>query len=752
MIRTLTAFFLLCTASYAVGFEVPNGTVETTTQTLSAAGDTGLIEAGGTISVDNVNGVESTAADTELLNNGLIVTTGTAIGVSGSGAAPNFKITNNGTIKTNDANSSAIETSGANAQVINNSFITTGGGSSSGIDTQGDGSLVLNRGTVSTVEASAPGLRNEGVGSTVINTGLVTTELGPGFFNAGTDTIMTNTGTISGGTGEAIANTAQRTQVFNRGSLLKTGDDAAVVSNTEAFFQVINTGPIRSEGINSPGISSNSDGFQAINSGSIVTEGTTSIGIDFGVGTTFDVANFGFISTIGNAAHGIRIAGNEVLLTNTGAISVVGTNADAVSIVGGADVLFTNRGTVVAQGTGGDGVSGGGTNIHVVNSGTIVSTQANALNFAGASPTLTLLRGSNLQGAVQATNPLALNVQNGLNLALTLGSGSFDALNIDAPFAQVGNTIAVLDPAGFAMQSDILADLSDTFLGGVYRYRTAFPCRCFSPCCSSFWIEGLGSYRERDKQNLSCYTVQQAGFRAGFDIPLWFGDVGIFGGLSYGEGLISQRTQKTAIRAYVGGLTYEWLSCDRFFGAAVVAGYSKLGNTRYVMNNLAAGGVDHADACPRGLFLSPEITYAQAFPKLWCSPILNATARYAGFFFGNYAENGSIADLSVNHRRVQLATLRGEVSVPVCICFLEMEPYIGVAGRFQVDGQEVETRLLGEKLQFEAGLPKNIALFVAGFRGSKSVRCFELILNVEANFDSEHSCRIFGEGGIGFGF
>ena len=90
--------------------------------------------------------------------------------------------------------------------------------------------------------------------------------------------------------------------------------------------------------------------------------------------------------------------------------------------------------------------------------------------------------------------------------------------------------------------------------------------------------------------------------------------------------------------------------------------------------------------------------------------------------------------------------------MPVCICFLEMEPYIGVAGRFQVDGQEVETRLLGEKLQFEAGLPKNIALFVAGFRGSKSVRCFELILNVEANFDSEHSCRIFGEGGIGFGF
>ncbi len=752
MTRLLATFFLSCIAAHAVGFEVPNGTIETTTQTLATAGDTGLIEAGGTISVDNVNGVESTAEDTEVLNNGLIATTGTSIGISGSVAATNFKITNNGTIKTDDLNSSGIETNGVSTQVINAGLITTNAGSSSGIDTQGDGSLILNRGTVSTTASAAAGLRNGGVGSTVINTGLVTTVQSPGFFNSGTDTIMINTGTITGGTGEAISNTAQRTQVFNQGNLITTGSGAAVVSNDEAFFQIVNSGSIRSEDSNSPGISSDSDGFQAINSGSIVTEGTGSIGIDFGTGTTFDVANFGYISTIGGSAHGILSTGSEVVLTNTGAISVLGTNAGGVNVVGGTDFLFTNSGTVIAQGTGGNGVTGGATNMHVVNSGTIVSTQANALNFIGVNPMLTLLRGSNLQGAVQTTNPLALNVENGLNLALTLGSGSFGTLNIEAPFAQLGNTIAVIDRTGFAMQSDILADLSDTFLGGIYRYRTAFPCRCFSPCCSSFWVEGLGSYRERDKQNLSCYTVQQAGFRAGIDIPFWFGDVGIFGGLSYGEGLTDQRTQKTAIRAYVGGLTYEWLTCDRFFGAAVVAGYSKLGNTRYVMNNLSPGGVDHASACPRGLFISPEITYAQAFPKLWCSPILSATARYAGFFFGNYAESGSIADLSVQHRRVQLAILRGEASVPLCTCFLEMEPYIGVAGRFQADGHEVETYLLGEKLQFDAGLPQNIALFVAGFRGSKSVGCFELILNVEANFDSASSCRIFGEGGIGIGF
>lgn len=749
----ITILLAIATTGFGASFVIPRGDVETTTEMLDAVGESGLIEEGGAISVNAITGVEASAADTQMRNEGLIFTSGaSAIGISGTAGATNFQVINTNQLTTTGATSSGIETLGAGTTIFNAGLVTTRGDTSLGIYAQGDNSYVLNQGTVSTSGASSAALRNSGANSTFINTGLATAVQSPGFFNDGTNSVMTNLGTIQSGTGNAITNVGNNNRLNNPGNLLTTGANAPVVFSDVPFFQIVNTGTIRSEGASSFGIQSDSGDFIARNSGSILTEGDSAIGITLNADSVFTVTNYGLISTLGSAAHGIQSQGSEVLITSTGAISVVGPNAHAVNIDGGTDVQFINSGTVLAQGTGSDGVTTSAANMHVVNSGTIASTQANALNFQGTDPLLTLLRGSNLQGAVQTTNPLDLTVQRGLDLALTLSSGSFDTLNIDAPFVLVNNTVAVIDPAGFAMQVDSVADLSDTFLGGVYRHRTAFPCVCQDACGCTLWIEGLGSYRERHKKGLSHYEVHQGGFLMGLDVPSFCGNLGFFGGASFGESVLDHNTQKSTIRAYVGGLSYELITCNQFFGAVFLAGYTSLDSRRYVMNNLAPNGVDKARAYPSGFFLSPELTYVQSFPQFWCTPTLSGTIRFASLFLGDYTEKGSLSTLSVSDRNVQLATIRGEIGFPACSCFLDWEPYIGAAGRFQLDGCEVEGALLGQNLHFTTGLPANVGYFLIGFRGIKSAGCFDLFLNLEGNFDSAQSFRVFGESGISYTF
>jgi len=153
-----------------------------------------------------------------------------------------------------------------------------------------------------------------------------------------------------------------------------------------------------------------------------------------------------------------------------------------------------------------DGIFNESNAVHIVNSGTIrtADDSSSALDLQGTNQTVSLLRGSNLQGFVQTINDgLNLNVETGLNLALTLEpfSAGFDNLGIEAPFVLVGQTIAVVDPTGLALQADVLADLSDTILDGIFRHRAVFTCPCVPYGCG-VWIQGIGSYRKRSHNKI----------------------------------------------------------------------------------------------------------------------------------------------------------------------------------------------------------------------------------------------------------
>ncbi|NGX46554.1 MAG: hypothetical protein K940chlam2_01746 [Chlamydiae bacterium] len=572
--------------------------------------------------------------------------------------------------------------------------------------------------------------------------GATTTVIGPGqtetntvtVANAGDELIIEEGGAVTTTNEDAVSMNADNQKTTNDGAISTTGASARGILNNGGSNAVItNSGSISTTGSGASGILTIvGDNVVITNSGSISTTESNAYGIVNDSGAFAVITNSGSISTTNLTAHGIVNDGDNVVITNSGSISTTESNAYGIFINFNSD------------------------NAHVINSGTIYSALSNALDFQGSTPTLTLLRGSNIQGPVKVSNSaasLALNVEKGLNLALTLTGNNFGTLGISLPFVQVGSTIATVDPTGLAMQADVAADLSDTILDGIYRHRLS----CCTPCDCGVWAQAIGSYRKRSEgHDIVGFDNWQGGFLVGYERLICEGRASLFGGATFGKAEVDETTARADINSYVGGLSYETCFCNSFLGLAIVAGYVDWDNERFIMNNQVAGGIDKAHADIDGFFITPEATLAHQFASLWCHPSLSFTLRYAGLFLGDYNEKGSQTNFSAKDRDIGLITTRLEAAVPYSrecgICCWSLEPYIGGFGRYQVNGNRIKGELLAQPLNFDQGGAKNLAALLIGFRGIQSYGCLNLSLNVEASFDTGCSSRILGEGGLGWNF
>ena len=132
-----------------------------------------------------------------------------------------------------------------------------------------------------------------------------------------------------------------------------------------------------------------------------------------------------------------------------------------------------------------------------------------------------------------------------------------------------------------------------------------------------------------------------------------------------------------------------------------------------------------------------------------CSPLLRGSISYAGLFLGGYKETGAeLTPLSVKERNLSLIKTRGEVSLP----WKGASPYIGAFGRYQVGGDAVHTTLAGQDLTFQQPISKNIAALLLGVRTTKSFRCGQIFVDLEASFDSDHSTRILAHAAFNTAF
>jgi|GEM_PF-3191562 len=184
---------------WATDFVVPSGTTVTTTQTLSTAGDEGVIEQGGAIIVLNQDGVEMDAANQSVLNAGTITLTNTlgnvSYGILSRGVAQS--IVNTGTISVTASDSSCISSVDSGASIINSGALFASGEISQGIYS-GVLNSILNSGTISVTGGLSSGVVLE-TSSTLVNSGTIsaTGQTSRGVYLFDPSTKLVNSGTIS---------------------------------------------------------------------------------------------------------------------------------------------------------------------------------------------------------------------------------------------------------------------------------------------------------------------------------------------------------------------------------------------------------------------------------------------------------------------------------------------------------------------------------------------------------------------------
>lgn len=669
-------FLFLVSQSYAASFVIPDGTTVTSTQILTNPGDTGLIEEGGAIIINDTYGVMMNNVDQSVENNGNITMTGLSTGIGKGGVylnsgSNNGTVVNNGNINLpgNGYGGVSVEPSN-NATVVNNGNINMSGIEDIGI-------------TISS--SSNVNVTNNG---SIISTG--DPSIGIAYFGGSNSTIR------------------------NNGSIIMSGDNSFGIYDTFFLFGfsghvIDNAGTIEMTGLNSPGI---------------------------------------FINNIQNST-----------VNNTGSISTTGSNSNGVHIQNGVQNSLNNKGLIDVIGAGSTAVFMGGNNSKVTNSGTISSANGYALNFDGVGNSLALEVGSIIAGEIITTDDaLNLEVARGLNAVITLDDAGlgFGEITSSSPYIVVGNTAIFIDPTGWRLEADLLSDLTSAALDSVYQSRFGFGSNCCAEDCSCEivkWIQGVGGNRKRLNHPCSSnYTINDGGVMAGIQRSFYPGYLGVFGGVIYSNAKAGYRASETKAVSALGGLSFENLSCNNFFGASVAVGYVNYKNDRYIANNLAENGIEKARCTSDASLIISELDWSHNFPGNPLSPTLTAQVRYAGLFHGRTSESGSEYNMRFGHRATQIVTGRLEVGTPFSLSCgngcLALEPYFGGTLRWQVGNKDIDAVIEDTRFSFTTSCRSPLSALLYGLRASKTRGQVNYYLNVEGSVDSYTANRVVGQ--IGF--
>jgi outer membrane autotransporter protein len=453
-----------------IGISTPGSTVQllpggtlTVTQTVLVGAEGTLLSTGGTISAsafENSGVITSTIGDAisfaaggSVINNATGTITGANVGIFTSNQVVNVtnfgKMTgtnaaiaiNGGGTFANEAGASVTATSfepveirsAGTVMIVNSGTISSNYGGI-GFD-EGGGTIVNNAGGViqgTGANVQGPGVNSFGIAASsttipvaVINSGTIS---GVGFGYAANigGSITNNMGGIIQGTGPGSSGigfgaTNGLVNILNSGTIsgstgigVGAGSSVSVTNNATGII-VATTGN---------GVGSSGSSLTVVNSGTISSEIVNAI--SFGTGTTGSVTNNpGGVLASGGTAHSAVFGGGQISVSNAGTISGVDTG---INLAAGGSI--TNIGFITGQGGAAVTTTVGGTST-IVNSGTISSVNASAINFqTNTSGSVTNNAGGILTGAVGHSGILAgsgnITVSNlgTINGPITLGSGS----------------------------------------------------------------------------------------------------------------------------------------------------------------------------------------------------------------------------------------------------------------------------------------------------------------------------------------
>lgn len=634
----------------------------------------------------------------------------------------------------------AVESSGTGSTIENRGTVTTS------IGTTGDGSGVDNAGivggSIATTGNSSDITNGETVGFALETTG----DSSPvnNFGSVGTFIVTQggNSGiTNSGAVGTRIRTNGDNSEVNNSGTV------AANVVTTGIRSDVNNSGTV-GDNIRTEGIDSNVNNVGSV-AGNIIAEG--------------DDSNVSSAGTVGGSINNNSLNPANVKITNSGS---VGTSIEATGELGRVE----NSGSV------GSFIRTTGANAQVENSGAVGrGTAGDGIFIDGENPYLTLLPGSVIQGSIDFNGggSRTLDVVNGLSINNTFGVAPNRVIANGAPFAALGDRVAVVDTTNLATQDEQLADLTGNIYSVVEGRLTALRERSGAAEVArassriyptdldrSIWIETFAAFRNQEAKGPSVETDQRLfGLMLGVD-PWQRQDLraGVFAGGALGQVETDTNSQKTDSRSFFLGTYASLIRSGLIFDMTFTAGYSEFDQHRQVANNTVVGGLETASSDFDGWFVSPTLTITK--PTEFRGQRLEGSLalRYAGLFLDEYSESGTSAPLTVDSRDVHIGVIRLQLAAPnetvtAGGSLVRTRVQAGLEARSNFGGDTLDGALLGQNVTFKPSDDGNVLggyLSLSGEIKTKS----GLILNAttEGLIDSDGSFQYVAQAGIEFKF
>lgn len=667
-------------------------------QTLNS-GETGTVQDGGTI---------STSANGD-------------IGIDGS-SATHVTATNNGAISTGGILADGININNEST-AINSGIITTSGDDAFGIAAW-DNNTVSNSGTIITNGISADGINGRD-NNRLGNRGTIITYGDDSYGMAGRyNNFIANQGAIttSGVDGYGIY-TWDNNSVTNNGRITTSGYNGDGMDTGDGNT-IINNGTITTSGDIADGIDSN-DGNTIINNGTVSISGDSDMfgeasGIEGDNNNT--IINNGFIRTSGDLSPGIlTIDGDNNSITNNSTITTTGDESDGIVVRD--DSVVVNTGTIRVSGFDSWAVYAENGNT-ITNSGTLISIQSNAILLDGDYNSVNLLGDSVIQGYIELTEATnSFNYGNGLNTALTFTGNLPGTINTHGmPYAISGMLVATVDTTGFAMEDEIVTDISDCGHNGIGLRLD----RVRSAAGGGTWGNLCGNLRQQQDSGTAVKANHLlGGIVFGRDQSLTSGRrLGWMLGLSTSRVEVQYDAQEIDIKSLFGGI-YGGRSFTggNFIDMSLLAGYADHNSDRHVVNNLVSGGLQTARADYDGYFISPGIrigTNTQWFGHR-LQPSLDI--RYAGMHLEGYRESGSASDVTADDRTLHTLSARAKLSFFSEFQVdngrtLRQESYIGLAGRTNLGKDDADIELLGNNIEFDYGGTDSSLGLIAGFNAT----------------------------------
>lgn len=810
--RSVTLSLLAATAlasspALSQSFIVPSGQTDGP-HIMNNAGDTGAVKSGGTITTPDFEGsaVEMLDSDQKLTNDGTVETTGdsaTTVYSEGDRAT----ITNNGAMLATGLDATVVFSSGDNSVIVNNGSVSALGGASGGIAAFGQNSRVTNKGTIEVARNGTQFDRAAGI------------------LTIGTGTIVTNDGKIAmvGDYALGAVIRGAEAELANGGAIETIGDASIALTSTGANATVGNSGTIKTSGRASAGMYLQGAGSVGKNTGTIETVGNASFGILVGIADpenpddlsepgadNVSVSNSGSIRTTGQGSFGVLLYGNQGKIANSGSINVVGdgstgifaygvnaniANGGSISVSGVASVgvdiglqagaVLANSGSIQVSGGAFAGVLSVGDSATVTNSGSVLNRSGgDAIVFNGSDATLNLLAGTRIQGAITfggTDNTVSFGSR--MNAVMTFsGTGLPQTiLTGGRPFAVSGDTVAVLDTAGFGMADDVVADLTgdiagavedrltmargDRFGGAALALRGSHEIGAGDAAAVSngaapvFWTTAIGGYRKQDGSGDDIgFRNSLGGIVFGVDAVLseqWLG--GAFLGGAGGSVRLDGSDQNIDTSSFFGGGYLGYAAGLNFADLSLSIGSLRQDIDRRIANNMAEGGLETANAKADGTFVSPALTLGTHV--VWGETMVIPTLRlrYAGLFLDGYSETGGSDQLRVASRDVHVFEARGQIAVPLAPQVTQNGIWAttlraGIDGIAQSGGR-VSATLLGQDIAFT---PEGDRGAVRGFAGADFAFVndgrMQLQGTIEAGYGSDRAFTAVARAGLSIPF